>query len=93
MRVTPTAAAVLKETRSLIGAAPDVGVRLQRESESESDEFAVSLEFRAGCEPTDTTIDEDGLRIFVADDLADFLEGRTLDVEETSSGVVELIVR
>jgi len=44
-------------------------------------------------EGDDTTISEDGLCIFVAGDLAEMLEDRTLDVEETPSGIVELIVR
>ena len=94
MRVTPTAAALLKETRSLLGATPEVGVRLQRDGfEEASDEVSVTLEFRDECEPSDTTIHEDGLRIFLADDVAEMLEDRTLDVEETPTGVVELIVR
>jgi len=94
MRVTATAAALLRETRELIGASPEVGVRLQRErGEEEGDDLAVTLEFRDGGEPDDTTISEDGLRIFLAGDLADMLEDRTLDVAETPSGIVELIVR
>ncbi len=93
MRVTATAAALLRETRSLIGASPDVGVRLQRDGGDEGDDLAVTLEFRDGGEPDDTTISEDGLRIFVAGDLADMLEDRTLDVAETPSGIVELVVR
>ena len=93
MRVTATAAALLRETRSLIGASPDVGVRLQRDGGDEGDDLAVTLEFREGGEPDDTTISEDGLRIFVAGDLADMLEDRTLDVAETPSGIVELVVR
>ena len=93
MRVTATAAALLRETRELIGASDDVGVRLQRDEADERDRLAVTLEFREDGEPDDTTISEDGLCIFVAGDLAEILEDRILDVAETPSGIVELVVR
>jgi len=92
MRVTATAAALLRETRELIGASPEVGIRLQRDDD-EHDALAVTLEFREDAEPDDTTISEDGLCIFVAGDLAEILEDRILDVAETPSGIVELVVR
>jgi hypothetical protein len=93
VRVTPTAAALLRETRSLIGASPATGIRLQRDGDGAPDELSATLDFREGGEPDDTTISEEGLHIYLAADLAEMLEERTLDVEELPSGRVELVVR
>ena len=42
--------------------------------------------FQEDPEPTDHTVEQDGLRVFVATEIADSLSDRTLDVEATDHG-------
>ena len=85
--VTKEAAELLKAAK-VGGQAPDhAGIRIRRgAASSEPGRVAVGFTISEEPDPNDEEFEQEGLRIFVEDALIEPLEGRTLDVRDTSEG-------
>ena len=92
LKVTAEAAYVLKAAREGAGATPTSGLRIRRSETAEEGSLAIRMGFQENPEPTDHTLEQDGLRVFVATEVADSLSDRTLDVEATDHGA-EILFR
>ncbi|HLZ07704.1 MAG TPA: hypothetical protein VKT80_03890 [Chloroflexota bacterium] len=93
LTVTRRAATLLKAAKFAEGATEDTGIRLRRgRMVSEPGKLAVGFAISPGPEPSDEQIEQDGLRIFVQDELVEALDGRTLDIRD-DAGEVELVFR
>ena len=91
LKVTSEAAYVLKAAREGV-TTPIAGLRIKR-SENPNDAWdGFRIGFQQYPDPTDQIFEQDGLRVFVAADVADALSDRTLDVDATSHGA-ELVFR
>lgn len=90
LQVTNEAVTVLKETRNKAGAPDNIGVRLAKAPSRGEGE--ISLFFSEAPEENDQTIEQDELRVYVAEDLVEPLSERTLDVQATDEGA-KLILR
>lgn len=93
LKVTSEAATVLKAARNDVGASPEAGLRIRRADNTmdSAKSIAVALAFIDQPEPSDQTVEEDGLKVFVAGDLVDPLDGKTLDIRATEQGA-ELVL-
>ena len=93
LKVTSEAATVLKAAKNETGAPSQAGLRIRRADHMPADDnsVAVALAFIDAPEPNDQTLEEDGLRVFVAGDLVDVLDDKTLDVRATEDGA-ELVL-
>lgn len=91
LKVTSEAAYVLKASREGV-TTPTAGLRIKRSDNPNDPWDGFKLGFQQEPELTDQTFEQDGLRVFVAAEVADELSDRTLDVEATSHGA-ELIFR
>jgi Fe-S cluster assembly iron-binding protein IscA len=95
LTVTKKAAALLKAAKSAVGAPSGAGVRIVRGGTTEQEDTqAVKVGFAISEDPIpgDEALEQDGLRIFVDENLVDPLDGRTLDVGY-AEGAPELIFR
>ncbi len=93
LTVTKRAATLLKAAKLAEGAAEHAGIRIRRGlTTSEPGKLAVGFAISPGPEPSDEQIEQDGLRIFVQDELVEVLDGRTLDIHDTAEEV-ELVFR
>ena len=92
LKVTSEAAYILKAAREGAGASPTSGLRIRHSETAEEGSLAIRMGFQEDPEPTDQTMEQDGLRVFVANEVADSLSDRTLDVEATEHGA-ELLFR
>jgi len=92
LKVTSEAAYILKAAREGAGASPTSGLRIRHSETAEEGSLAIRMGFQEDPEPTDHTVEQDGLRVFVANEVADSLSDRTLDVEATEHGA-ELLFR
>ena len=93
LTVTKKAAALLKAAKAAEGATGDAGIRLRRGAiPDDSGDVAVGLAICDEPDPNDEEFEQEGLRIFVEDALAEPLDGRTLDVREADEGL-EFIFR
>jgi Fe-S cluster assembly iron-binding protein IscA len=95
LTVTDKAAAVLKAAKTVQGAPPESGVRIvQGAMPDDSGKPALAVGFAISDDPApnDEELQQNGLRIFVAETLVEPLDGRTLDVREGDDGA-ELIFR
>jgi iron-sulfur cluster assembly protein len=93
LTVTKRAAALLKAAKFAEGATEHAGIRIRRGlTTSGSGKLAVGFAISPGPDPSDEQVEQDGLRIFVQDELVEALDGRTLDIRDTE-GEVELVFR
>ena len=93
LMVTRRAASLLKAAKFAEGADQDTGIRIRRGLvASDSGKLAVGFAISPAPDPCDEEIEQDGLRIFVQDELIEALDGRVLDIRD-SDGEVELIFR
>ena len=84
LQVTDRAAAVLKEARSLQGVPGNFGLRVKPpESDSKS---GIQLEFTEGPATGDEVGETNGLRLFVAREIAEPLAEQAIDTQDSTSG-------
>ena len=86
LTLTKKAAAVLKAEKAAEGAADNAGIRILRGVMPNDSGIAVEYTITDDPDPDDEEFEEEGLRIFVEDALAEHLDGRTLDVREADDG-------
>jgi Fe-S cluster assembly iron-binding protein IscA len=91
LKVTSEAAYVLKAAREGV-TTPTAGLRIKRAGNPNDGWDGFRIGFQQDPDPTDLTFEQDGLRVFVAADVAEALSDRTLDVDATSHGA-ELVFR
>ena len=93
LTVTKGAAELLKVAKAAENASDDAGIRIRRGIIS-NDPGLVAVGFAISEDPApdDEEFEQEGLRIFVEETLVEPLDGRVLDVRETSEGV-ELFFR
>jgi Fe-S cluster assembly iron-binding protein IscA len=83
LTVTKRAAALLKAAKAVEGAGPETGIRIRRSAvPTDSGERAPAVGFTIVERPSpgDEESEQNGLRIFVDEQLIEILDGRTLDV-------------
>jgi len=83
LQVSEAAALLLKEAVKRSDAPDETGVRLEPRPDNPS---ALGIAFQDQPEASDQVVEEAGLRVFVAEDISDALDGRTLDVVTTEQG-------
>jgi Fe-S cluster assembly iron-binding protein IscA len=96
LTVTKKAAALLKATKAADGAAPEMGIRIRRSAVTKGfgeGVQAVSFAVVEQPSPGDEESEQNGLRIFVDEQLIEILDGRTLDVWNESDDGPELVFR
>lgn len=87
--VTSDAVTLLKATKTSLGAPMEAGVRIiASPSTNHSSNNVLNLGFAIDDGPAfdDEEFEQEGLRFFLEPDLADTLDGRVLDVEQTADG-------
>jgi len=82
LTVTKRAAALLKAAKAVEGAGPETGIRIRRSAvtKESGERPAVGFTIAERPSPGDEESEQNGLRIFVDEDLIETLDGRTLDV-------------
>jgi Fe-S cluster assembly iron-binding protein IscA len=91
LKVTSEAAYVLKAAREGV-TTPTAGLRIKRSDNPNDPWDGFKIGFQQDPDVTDQVFEQDGLRVFVAVEVADELSERTLDVDATSHGA-ELVFR
>jgi Fe-S cluster assembly iron-binding protein IscA len=93
LKVTSEAATVLKAAKDETGAPSNAGLRIRRADHlpAGDNSVAVALAFIDDPEPNDQILEEESLRVFIANDLVDVLDNKTLDVRATEDGA-ELVL-
>jgi|HubBroStandDraft_5_1064220.scaffolds.fasta_scaffold401048_1 Fe-S cluster assembly iron-binding protein IscA len=91
LKVTSEAAYVLKAAREGV-TTPTAGLRIKRSDNPNDPWDGFKIGFQQDPDATDQVFEQDGLRVFVAVEVADELSDRTLDVDATSHGA-ELVFR
>jgi Fe-S cluster assembly iron-binding protein IscA len=91
LTVTSEAAYVLKAAREGV-TTPTAGLRIKRSGNPNDGWDGFKIGFQQEPDQTDQVFEQDGLRVFVAADVAEALSDRILDVDATSHGA-ELIFR
>lgn len=93
LNVTNQATRLLKAAKDAAGASAGAGIRIVRGSDLDGDGYIpVGFALSNAPAPGDNAIEQDGLKIFVEEDLIDTLDGRTLDVDLAGEGP-ELVFR
>jgi iron-sulfur cluster assembly protein len=93
LTVTKKAATLLKAAKAAEGAADNAGFRIQKNAEdAASERLLIGLAITERPEPDDEEFEQQGLRIFVQEELIEVLDDRTLDVRDGYQGP-ELIWR
>ena len=92
LTVTERAAALLKAAKAAEGVPDDAGIRIRRGEMPNESGISVGFAISDDPDPNDEEFEQEGLRIFVEDALAEPLDGRTLDVREADEGL-EFIFR
>lgn len=93
LTVTKKAAAFLKVAKAAEGATRRAGIRLRKDAiPIEFGNPSVGFTIREEPDPDDWEFEQEGLRIFVEDDLVQPLDGRTLDVRYANDGL-QLVFR
>jgi len=93
LTVTKEAAELLKVAKAAENASDDAGIRIRRGIMSKDPGLvAVGFAISEDPSPDDEEIEQEGLRIFVEEELIELLDGRILDVREVSEGL-ELFFR
>ena len=88
LTVTKKAAALLKAAKAAEGAAGDAGIRLRMGSISDdSGKVAIGHAICDDPNPNDEEFEQEGLRIFLEEELIEPLDGRTLDVVDVDEGL------
>jgi Fe-S cluster assembly iron-binding protein IscA len=80
LQVTSRAAAALNEERSVRGIPESFGLRVQQERSNST--AGLRLEFAEAPVPGDEVSETEGVRVFVAPDIADVLAGQAIDASE-----------
>ena len=95
LTVTKKAAALLKAAKAAQGAAPEAGIRIRRGAAAEDSRERAAVGFTVVEQPSpgDEESEQNGLRIFVDEQLVEILDGRTLDVWNESDEGPELVFR
>jgi Fe-S cluster assembly iron-binding protein IscA len=91
LKITSEAAYVLKAAREGV-TTPDAGLRIKRADKPTDPWDGFKIGYQQEPDPTDQIFEQDGLRVFVAAEVAEELSNRILDVEGTSHGA-ELLFR
>jgi Fe-S cluster assembly iron-binding protein IscA len=91
LKVTSEAAYVLKSAREGV-TTPTAGLRIKRSDHPNDPWDGFKIGFQQEPDATDQVFEQDGLRVFVAVEVAEELANRTLDVDATSHGA-ELVFR
>ena len=93
LMVTKNAAAFLKVAKAAEGATRRAGIRLRRDAiPDESGNPSVGFTITEEPAPDDWEFEQQGLRIFVEDELVQPLGDRTLDVRDANDGL-QLVFR
>jgi len=93
LTVTKKAAAFLKAAKVAEGATRGAGIRIRRDAlPDESGKPSVGFTISEEPEPDDWEFEEEGLRIFVEDQLVQSLDDRILDVRDANEGL-QLVFR
>jgi iron-sulfur cluster assembly protein len=93
LTLTKKAAALLKAAKAAEGAKGDAGIRLRMGAISDdSGKVAIGLAICDEPDPNDEELEQEGLRIFLEEELVEPLDGRTLDVVDAEEGL-KLIFR
>lgn len=90
LQITDQAATLLKDARAQVNSSVDAGVRLAPESTPEG--VGIRIGFVDEPEGSDQVIEQAGMRVFVAAELSEPLEDKTLDAEATPQGA-QLLIR
>ncbi|MBV8136837.1 MAG: hypothetical protein JO121_14575 [Deltaproteobacteria bacterium] len=96
LTVTKKAAALLKAAKAVEGAGPESGIRFRRgaiATNSPERGRAVAFSIAEQPSPGDQESEQNGLRIFVDEQLIALLDGRTLDVWNQSDEGPKLVFR
>ena len=91
LEITRGAAALLTELRDGQEVPDNYGLRVFPET-SEPGEVTIALGFAEGPAPTDQIAEQDGMKVFVAQELAAPLEDAAIDVTE-ENGASRLVFR
>lgn len=91
LKVTSTAATVLNEARADAGAPESCGVRFFASSQ-QGKQPTLAIGFAEKASPGDQVIEHEGITTFVAPEVAEALNDKTLDARETE-GQQELFIR
>jgi len=85
LTVTKKAAALLKAAKAAEGAADGAGIRLRMGAiPDDSDKVAIGLAICEEPDPNDEEFEQEGLRIFLEEELVETLENRILDVTDAN---------
>ena len=87
IKVTRKAAALLKAAKAEQGAAQDAGIRIRSDPTPDDSQIAVGFAVSDDPDPNDEEFEQEGLRIFLEEDLVEPLEGRRLDVIDANEGL------
>ena len=96
LTVTKKAATVLKAVQAVEGAGRETGIRIRRSAiarDSGGRTQALSFAIVEQPSPGDQESEQNGLRIFVDEQLIEMLDGRTLDVSNEGEGRSKLVFR
>jgi Fe-S cluster assembly iron-binding protein IscA len=72
----------------LVGERPGAGLRIFPES-SDGDQVQLGLSISDGPEPTDEVVEQSGCQVFLDEQVAPLVDGRTLDARPTEGERVE----
>jgi Fe-S cluster assembly iron-binding protein IscA len=86
LQITSRAAAALNEERSQRGIPESFGLRVQQERSDST--TGLRLEFAAAPVPGDEVSETEGVRVFVAPDIADVLAGQAIDASDEAGLVL-----
>jgi Fe-S cluster assembly iron-binding protein IscA len=86
LQLTSPAAAVLREARAERGVPEHFGLRVQSARSEEKERGGVRLDFAESPSEGDEVGETEGMRVFVAPELAEPLADQTLDAQETAGG-------
>ena len=92
LKLTPNAAATLTAARADSGTPDTFGVRFFTSNSPSSDRPGFAMEFVALPEPGDASLQEHGLKVYVAPEVSQIVGEATVDVE-TVDGQSQLVLR
>ena len=92
LQVTARAATILKEARSQRGVPETFGLRVAQPTPSSNSQSPVHLEFSEEPAPGDQVSEANGLRLFVAAEIAEPLSEQAIDAQGAEPGS-DLVIR
>jgi Fe-S cluster assembly iron-binding protein IscA len=82
----------LQAIHGLVGDRPGAGLRLSsRESISDNDRVRLDLSISDAPEATDEVVEQGGCQVFLAEQVAPLVDGRTLDAHPAGDNRVEFV--